>query len=363
MSLESTRPKNYLSSVVNQLSGRLVVRPLFNTPSQQANLHAAQEVPIDGLQEPRSIDFRKPPTPQFHRLPICGPYPAVRPLDPCSGKLIARSPQTFRSHLNAPSDVPLRFPPPSPSFRPFNSLAYDTILEIFSYLDPGTSTCFGLTCKLLYASHTRIHGKASMFYRIELGGARITYLFELLDPWMGVSNRSWRKTVTEFRQIVSYNAIRNGLYENTVLAHQLTAAYKRKLQGKSYWHMTFRLIRMVTRDRADGTLCFDSDRQHHRYELFDVADKRTISGADLLTDVLCHYCDTVWGFVVSYAKLWNFRGRPVTSKIKWLLGTFWEIFLLIFKVLAVLLIAFAQCFLLKPLDLLIRCCFEICGSS
>jgi hypothetical protein len=119
---------------------------------------------------------------------------------------------------------------------PFRSIALldaapnEIALEIFKYLDPCTSTCLGLTCKKFYAIHTEIHGKASMFYRVQLDGDKYLYLFELLHGWMNTG-----KPCYDICMPIWNKKIEKGLRGNTVLAHQCTAAYKKILHFKGCW--------------------------------------------------------------------------------------------------------------------------------
>jgi hypothetical protein len=64
-------------------------------------------------------------------------------------------------------------------------------LEIFSYLDPVSSTCFGLSCKRFYAIHvhnttTKKNDKVSLEAWVILPASRLSgrHLFELLGDWM-----------------------------------------------------------------------------------------------------------------------------------------------------------------------------------
>jgi hypothetical protein len=66
----------------------------------------------------------------------------------------------------------------------FKATPDEIVLEIFSYLDPCTSTCLGLTCKQFYAIHTKIHGKASLFYTVKLNEGMHMHLFYLLHDWV-----------------------------------------------------------------------------------------------------------------------------------------------------------------------------------
>ncbi|KAH8766566.1 hypothetical protein BGZ57DRAFT_930399 [Hyaloscypha finlandica] len=66
------------------------------------------------------------------------------------------------------------------------SIPSELQLEIFSYLDPVSSTCLGLTCKKLYSLSKKVRGatKLNAVYWVP-GGRSFNYLGDLLEKWAG----------------------------------------------------------------------------------------------------------------------------------------------------------------------------------
>ena len=90
-------------------------------------------------------------------------------------------------HLQAQTQNPI-----SPSKPRLDTLPLELHFKIMSNLDPCNSACLGLTCKRLYAAHSYIHPKTSLFestYRTVDGWffpvEVKVFLFELLHGWFG----------------------------------------------------------------------------------------------------------------------------------------------------------------------------------
>lgn len=76
--------------------------------------------------------------------------------------------------------------PLQPQQAPPNlALPSELLLKIFSHLDPGTSTCLGLTCKRLYVLHRSLHGSVRLETRCHTARSLASgpKLYELLEEW------------------------------------------------------------------------------------------------------------------------------------------------------------------------------------
>ncbi|PMD60616.1 uncharacterized protein K444DRAFT_629116 [Hyaloscypha bicolor E] len=257
---------------------------------QQANFFTEQEILISPTYRPMILSFESPP-----------------------GEIAL---ELFKAH-NTPCPS-LSTQPPSPfrSIALLDAAPNEIALEIFKYLDPCTSTCLGLTCKKFYAIHTEIHGKASMFYRVQLDGDKYLYLFELLHGWMNTG-----KPCYDICMPIWNKKIEKGLRGNTVLAHQCTEAYKKILHFKGCWFCKMvahgtricagkpsPTIGLYAYDRLvcvyPGKLCYTPDKEHHRYEFADVEAQLARRGFSHVPDIHVSFFDAWFGLFISCFTLW-----------------------------------------------------------
>jgi len=84
------------------------------------------------------------------------------------------------SHLESPSQP--QEAPPNLALLPS-----ELLLKIFSHLDPGNSTCLGLTCKRLYKLHRLLHGSVRLETRCYTAHSPAPgpKLYEMLEEWYG----------------------------------------------------------------------------------------------------------------------------------------------------------------------------------
>lgn len=219
-------------------------------------------------------------------------------------------------HLNSSRLITHRILLPFRSTSLLDTVPNEIALEIFKYLDPCTSTCLGLTCKKFYAIHTEIHGKASMFYRVQLDGGEYLYLFELLHGWMNTG-----KPCYDIYMPIWNEKIEKGLRGNTILAHQCTEAYKKILHFKGCWFckMVARgtrvcagkpspTIGLYAYDRLvcvyPGKLCYTPDKEHHRHEFADVKAQLPRGGFSHISDINVSFFDASFGLLISCFTLW-----------------------------------------------------------
>jgi hypothetical protein len=111
----------------------------------------------------------------------------------------------------------------------------DIHLKIFCFLDVCTSTCLGLTCKILWSIHSAQHRKTSLFAKIRLPWPNPhlsdsflnVYLFQLLAGWFDAV--LWKKYFMKWSSV----AIDLEHAEWVMADQKQSAKEKAKVRGKA----------------------------------------------------------------------------------------------------------------------------------